>query len=477
MDTNELYDLLDPSSRLNQEEKQVPKHDMEEKKKKPVGGINRELFDLIEGVAPIPLVERRPLFKGRPKFQMTARNWSWKPFTSQARADGLVLHHWAKEDTDREKLFDQYNRQVDVVTYTDEEYEAHLKDTEWTKEETDYLMDLCRRFDLRFFIIHDRYAYPSSTRTIEDMKDRYYTVTRRILCARDQPVSADLHFDKGRETERKRFLKHLTARTQDDLAEETAVFSELRKVQQQYKRWTKERETLLQVMEVKEIPESGSHPTNVRSNNASGEGNSRNNTSGTATTVHPSATSALSASHKKKKKKKEEEEEKETLQEDTTSPSSLPSVTRKQSMSHVPIATTPSTPGRRDAKFPIGVSTRSSRIPVIRGQQIASRVAQCLNEFGIGLRPTMATNDVCATYENLQSAVQQLIEMKRVYDRLEHERKTLRKRLTSLTGRLGTEENMEEEYGEGRGAIATRKRTRSSMGEESSSGVKKLKRG
>lgn len=41
----------------------------------------------------------------------------------------------------------------------------------WTKEETDQLFELCERFDLRFIVIADR--FPSS-RTVEELKDRYY---------------------------------------------------------------------------------------------------------------------------------------------------------------------------------------------------------------------------------------------------------------------------------------------------------------
>lgn len=42
----------------------------------------------------------------------------------------------------------------------------------WSREETDQLFELCERFDLRFIIIADR--FPSS-RTVEDLKNRYYS--------------------------------------------------------------------------------------------------------------------------------------------------------------------------------------------------------------------------------------------------------------------------------------------------------------
>lgn len=33
-------------------------------------------------------------------------------------------------------------------------------DEEWTKEETDYLFNLVREYDNRWYIVHDRYEYP-----------------------------------------------------------------------------------------------------------------------------------------------------------------------------------------------------------------------------------------------------------------------------------------------------------------------------
>lgn len=65
--------------------------------------------------------------------------------------------------------------------YTDAEYEQHLKDEGWSKEETDYLFDLCQTYDLRFFIIHDRWDASKfengKNRSIDELKDRYYKVT------------------------------------------------------------------------------------------------------------------------------------------------------------------------------------------------------------------------------------------------------------------------------------------------------------
>lgn len=49
--------------------------------------------------------------------------------------------------------------QVQLSRYTQEEYDSQVKagSGDWSKAETDYLFDLCERFDLRFIVIADRY--------------------------------------------------------------------------------------------------------------------------------------------------------------------------------------------------------------------------------------------------------------------------------------------------------------------------------
>ena len=46
-------------------------------------------------------------------------------------------------------------------------------------EETEYMMDLCKRFDCRFILVHDRYddKLHGKDRSVEEIKDRYYKIT------------------------------------------------------------------------------------------------------------------------------------------------------------------------------------------------------------------------------------------------------------------------------------------------------------
>jgi DNA methyltransferase 1-associated protein 1 len=86
--------------------------------------------------------------------------------------------------------FDQFDTKVDIVSYTDEEYEQYLQDPDWTREETDYLWSLCSDFDLRWIVIVDRYEWKETEgqerteRTMEDLKDRYFSGVQKLLVGR-----------------------------------------------------------------------------------------------------------------------------------------------------------------------------------------------------------------------------------------------------------------------------------------------------
>jgi DNA methyltransferase 1-associated protein 1 len=93
---------------------------------------------------------------------------------------------------------------------------------DWPREETDYLFNLAREYDLRFVVMADRWDYPTQ-RTIDvscvsirapaereltpegvqDLKARYYSVCRKLVRNRPatdeqarQRVLQELSFDK-----------------------------------------------------------------------------------------------------------------------------------------------------------------------------------------------------------------------------------------------------------------------------------------
>ena len=114
--------------------------------------------------------------------QKPARPWAWAPFTSSARTDGALFYHWVRANVEYlDYPYSRFDVHLDPVVYTDEDYRRFLSDTEgWTKGETDALVDLARRFELRWAVIHDRWIASFPPRNIEDLQHRYYSVAAKM---------------------------------------------------------------------------------------------------------------------------------------------------------------------------------------------------------------------------------------------------------------------------------------------------------
>ena len=157
----------------------------ESSQKRPEG-MARELYNLLYNDskdAPPLIPTDSVMAKDKGYKQMKAklgmrkvRPWKWLPFTNPARRDGLVLYHWRRSaDEGKEYAFSKFNKKLELPIFSDVEYTNHLTAEGWTKPETDHLLDLCNRFDLRFPVIHDRWDRTTykTARTIEDLKERY----------------------------------------------------------------------------------------------------------------------------------------------------------------------------------------------------------------------------------------------------------------------------------------------------------------
>lgn len=70
-----------------------------------------------------------------------------------------------QELTTQEYSFARYNTTTNVYSYSSDEYVSHLRDESgnWSREETDYLFGLCHRYDLRWFVIKDRWDFDSNS--------------------------------------------------------------------------------------------------------------------------------------------------------------------------------------------------------------------------------------------------------------------------------------------------------------------------
>ncbi|KAJ7973104.1 SWR1-complex protein 4/DNA methyltransferase 1-associated protein [Quillaja saponaria] len=233
MDAKDILGLPKTPLSITQEKKSRPQKDSQ---RKP-DGISREVYALTGGLAPLmPAIETSQLKKRLPSDEKIT--WQWLPFTSSARKDNLQLYHWVRVvngvPPTGDYSFAKYNKSVDIIKYTDEEYEKHLTDPSWTKEETDQLFELCERFDLRFIVIADR--FPSS-RTVEELKDRYYSVYRAILIARG-PSTGDVSanplvkepYNISQEIERKRALSMVLSQTKQQERKDAEVLAEAKRI-------------------------------------------------------------------------------------------------------------------------------------------------------------------------------------------------------------------------------------------------------
>ena len=111
-----------------------------------------------EGGAP----EEEGAPKKRPRLDRHVDKWVLSEFNNPARPDTYRLSHWCKEKEKEEVYpFARFNRKTEVFSFTDQEWrtviqpEDSLKHTDWTKIETEFLFDLCDRFQLRFIVIAD----------------------------------------------------------------------------------------------------------------------------------------------------------------------------------------------------------------------------------------------------------------------------------------------------------------------------------
>ncbi|KAF5939129.1 hypothetical protein HYC85_023388 [Camellia sinensis] len=237
MDAKDILGLPKTPLPLPQEKKSRPQKDSQ---RKP-DGISREVYALTGGLAPLmPSIDVAQLKRRTQSENEKVRVVNAVPPTG-------------------DYSFAKYNKSVDIVKYTDEEYEKHLTDpvgsililllsdliatgigkissdyVMWTKEETDQLFDLCERFDLRFVVIADR--FPSS-RTVEQLKDRYYSASRAILISRaSSPGDVSGHpivkepYNVSQEIERKRALSMVLSQTKQQERKDAEVLAEAKKI-------------------------------------------------------------------------------------------------------------------------------------------------------------------------------------------------------------------------------------------------------
>ena len=406
------------------------------------------------------------------------------PFRNEARNDGLMLRHWRKRDTSAPNFpatpadsnaasemetdekpakmeaypFTKFNIKIGGPSYTEEQYETHLKSDKWSKEETDYLVNLAVEYDLRWVIIADRYDYKPSerpaegdamaitvqakSRTMEDMKARYYDVAAKIMVLL-HPLTGmstsefDLHekmtkFDPARETTRKKLAEGLLHRTPDEIKEEEILLGELKRIVTNEERFSRERKELYERLQAPQSTSStqmyqSSHELtelmktllNVDKNNKKrrslmGPGGDGISSPGGTSSQNFSGPGDLRQRH------------------------SLSGATdKKGSLSGSAGGGQRPLTAREEIKFGVshherltaGVTFRHEKITKLaqaKSNVQSTKIAAALTELGIPPRLVMPTTRVCAEYERLIGSVNMLLDVRKVGEKVENEIRVLR---------------------------------------------------
>lgn len=259
-------------------------------------GLAREVQNL-GGDNPIAIVPEVTMFKKR-RFgaRKPAAKWELRQFTNSARQDkDFRLRHWKRKDdippvaamedgpvkeesvhgavpVVEDSSFAKYNVQVSVPQYDDEIYNSKLKDENWTRDETDYLLELAQEYDLRWPIVWDRYEYSPPVpqmedgamevaivqmpkeRSQEDLKERYYKVAAHMMEVNKKIESMNhaefnvlelmRNYNAANEKKRKEFAEATFTRTKEEVREEESLVLELNRIMKRSEKLNEDRQEL-----------------------------------------------------------------------------------------------------------------------------------------------------------------------------------------------------------------------------------------
>jgi len=278
----------------------------------------------------------------------------------------------------------------------------------------------------------------------QDLKDRYYTVCRKLV--RNRPWAGDetsksqllssLQFDKEREVTRKKYIDSLESRTPEQKAEEEALYIELKRLEQNERRFKRDREELLRTLLGIEsgladvqIDEEGlvSGPPDTKRRKKGNQGATAEPDTPVSATASSSNVISLGQPQPKKAQSVK-----------SAAYDALHCIHR----SELPASgTTTTKSSHQPAHF------RSYKLPAPKTSS-ASKVAQVLGELGVSQgRLVMPTRENCAQLESLLEAATALVETKKVVDKVEQD-------IRVMKARLGQRESEGVEDGKGTGYAA-----------------------
>eukprot|EP00960_Hanusia_phi_P063639 765524-Hanusia_phi.AAC.3 len=224
---------------------------------KALKGLNREVYQLT-GLSPVPQeVPSHPVpsFGKKRSAILKKVQWEFQSFSNSARTDGLELKHWQKKGVKWDEYpFAKFNKKVQLLVYSDEEYEKLLHVEDWTRKETDDLMKLVERFHLNFILVQDRWEVgveivvvfvknalliaPQGDVTVEILKDRFYFIQRKLTEARniaasegEENVLLTKPYNRQHEEQRKKLFEESLSRSVNEEKLEQETLDKARKIE------------------------------------------------------------------------------------------------------------------------------------------------------------------------------------------------------------------------------------------------------
>jgi len=354
------------------------------------------------------------------------RRWDIVEFTNSARKDDLILKHWQRADvTPADYSFAKFNHKIDghIPKYDDTQYNTLLICDQWTREETDHLMHLCTRFDLRFIVIHDRWDRIrfKTERSVEDLKERYYFVYNQL--AKNQSFRSldppkEKIFDIQNERKRKEQLIKLYNRTREQIEEEQNLLQELRKFEQKRKDREKKTQDLQRTLSDQ--------------NRSGHEGHHRRSDSGAPASVGRPSGSGMRGMPGRRPGRGVGRPSRESL-----SHAALNTSTSSTSSHIFGTAASLLEANTLTIKFPdfktSGASLRSQRLklPTSLGNKKMKGLEGMLSELKIDLYP-MPTESICQAFNELRGDLLLLYELKMSFESTKFEINSIKDQIKTL---------------------------------------------
>lgn len=431
--------------------------------KPQVTGMQRELYNLLGENQPPIVIQPASKFKDKPTTTTKPSPWTNAGFKAN---DHLNLHHWVKGSKEligeeaKESSYAKFNIHLRIPSFDEEDYKSFMcinnnsneestenavsssknDNDDWEYQEVDYLFQLCRKYDLRWFVIHDRYNYGKS-RTLEELKEKFYHVCQCYFITKspNDPLLPSLNFPKEKEIERKKYLQRLLARSAAEIAEEEALIVESRKFEMAAKKTLNERESLLRLLDSPNSDQSVSQyltsqgMSQLYGSLLSDKSRKRKHESTVPENPWMKQQQLFALQRQQLQQmqdKKQETQDTNQLKKTKRQKQEMQAaIKRKAETVYAEHLLENFSPDERKSlgvmvhgeKLTPGVYLRSSKISAFK-PALQSKVVAMLQELGLSVRPAMPSYDVIQRHEELLKRITTLVDLKKHLDKLDAEK-------------------------------------------------------